>query len=160
MFGKLGSVRPWTRPGGGSARRRRALAHLRDAAPRRADRDARRGDRHARAGVRQADREPGGSIMRRALVRRIAAGQLRRTKPRPSRRTRKPCAAGGGPALPRVHSAQRCRLDVPGRPQDQARPIHGLLADDLACSRAGDLADFRRHARAAGTRAPRHRCAA
>ena len=98
--------------------------------------------------------------MRRAPVRRIAAGQLWRAQPHPPRRTRKARAAGVRATLPRAYSAQRCRLGVPGRPPHQTRALDGLLADDLACSRAGDAADFGRHARSAGTPAPAHRRAA
>src|SRR5262249_2469651 len=158
--GKLGSVRSWTRPGGGSARRRHALAGVRDAAPRYADRDPRRADRHARPRIRQAGGEPGGSVMRCASVRRVAPGQLRHTQPHPSRRTRNACAAGGRTTLPSAYKAQRRRLGIFARPPDKARPIHGLLADDLACSRTGDTTDFGRHAPSASTPTPSHRRAA
>src|SRR5262249_43856965 len=93
-------------------------------------------------------------------ARRSVGGQLGRPHPPPPRRTRKACAAGGGGAPPRAHSAQRCRLGVPARAQDKARDLHGVLADDLAFARAGDLADFGWHARAAGPPAASHRRAA
>ena len=57
-------------------------------------------------------------------------------------------------ALPGAHPAQRRRLGVSGRPQDQARALHRLLADDLARPENGDADDLGRHARSAGAPAP------
>ena len=79
----------------------------------------------------------------------LGLSQLRRTQPYASRRTRKPCDVGDRRVLPSAHQAQRYRLGVPSRPQGEARGIHGLLADDLAFSRAGDAADFWRRTRSA-----------
>ena len=72
----------------------------------------------------------------------------------------KPALLAIGRALPSAYPAQRCRLGIPGRPQGEARPVHGLLADDLAESGEGDAADFWWHAGSAGAPAPGHRRAA
>ena len=71
------------------------------------------------------------------------------------------------PALLAIGERYRVRIKlndagvgIPGRPPGEARPIHGLLADDLAGSREGDAADFWWHARSAAAPAPGHRRAA
>ena len=69
---------------------------------------------------------------------RIAARQLRRPEPHPSRQPRDAVAAGAGRALPGAAKAQRCRRGVSRRPSHQAGALHDLLADGLARARDGD----------------------
>jgi putative CocE/NonD family hydrolase len=107
--------------------------------------------------VRRADRQPGSPALRCASVRQFPPRQLRRAQPDAPRWARNACAAGGRAALPNAYPAQRRRRGVSGRPQDTARAVHDVLADDLAGSGEADADSVRRHARPADTLAQGHR---